>query len=441
MSNAKTLSTNKLINSITLRAMLPTTNVTFQEADFLTFINEEMDMGVVPHILAFHEDYLLFHEDIPMENDVERYQIPSRAIGNKLRDITFFDGSSKSEMTRISIEDVAERNQAFSYTNLKAFYIEGDEIVIPKSLATSSGKLIIAYYIRPNTMVSENDVSVVTSVNKYNGLVTVDKYPETFLNKTIFDITSSKSAFRLISKEISPDGIISSSNLNFTFGTQRVTTYDLPVLGSIAPSSYIKIVDNSYGSSIANVFWFDITGTDIAPIVANANIYRINCSACVTTNDLLVLLVALVNNTFLDSRIVALQLDTDTLQLINGGVGISVGDNFTVTSVGLSIVESIISAGTVTIPKRLDVDDIIALPEQTIIPQIPIELHAMLAQRCAMRCLEALGDIGGLQAAQLKLADMEAKTGSLIDNRVESAPLKIVPRHTPIKRKSNLYRR
>ena len=69
MANAKTLSTNRLINSITLRASLPITQVTFQEADFLTFINEEMDMGIVPHILSFHEDYLLFHEEIQLNTN------------------------------------------------------------------------------------------------------------------------------------------------------------------------------------------------------------------------------------------------------------------------------------------------------------------------------------------------------------------------------------
>ena len=105
-----------------------------------------------------------------------------------------------------------------------------------------------------------------------------------------------------------------------------------------------------------------------------------------------------------------------------------------VTSASFTLLETVISTGSVTIPKKLNVDDAISLPEETSIPQVPIELHPMLAQRVVMRCLEALGDAPGLQAAAAKLADMEAKTGSLIDNRVESAPLKVVPRHTPIKR-------
>ncbi len=440
MANAKTLSTNRLIESISLRALLPISQVTFEIPQFLYFINEEMDLGVVPHILAYHEDYLLFHEEIPVQYGVDRYQIPSRAIGTKLRDISFSEGGVIREMTRISIEDVAERQFQFNYSSLAAFYIEGDEIVIPMQLAKDASTLLVAYYIRPNTMVDENDVSIVTSINRNNGLVTVDKSPNIFINNTEFDITSSKSSFRLIAKEIVPDGTATENNLNFTFGTQRSCDYTLPALGSIPNASYLSIVDNSQGLNSINVFWFDILGTNLPPTVPGANLNRVDCSTCVTTDDLIQVLIATFLATYTDNRLIMSQLSPTNINIINGGPGISVGNNFIVAAVGFTTVETINAIGEVTIPKKLNIDDVIALPEQTIIPQIPIELHAMLAQRCAMRCLEALNDISGLQAAQLKLADMETKTSALINNRVESAPLKIIPRHTPIKR-SNSFRR
>ena len=135
------------------------------------------------------------------------------------------------------------------------------------------------------------------------------------------------------------------------------------------------------------------------------------------------------------------QLNANNFTIQNGGLGISVGDNFSTTA-SFTLLQSILVQGVVTIPAKLRVDDVISLPEETIIPQIPIELHPMLAQRVVMRCLESLGDTAGLQLAGAKLADMEAKTGSLIDNRVESSPMKIVPRHTPIKNAiKNTFRR
>lgn len=82
--------------------------------------------------------------------------------------------------------------------------------------------------------------------------------------------------------------------------------------------------------------------------------------------------------------------------------------------------QNISSAGNAAV-----VGDYIALAGECIIPQIPDELHAVLAQRVAARCMAALGDQAGVQAANEKLAEMEVKTGTLIDNRVEGSPQKV----------------
>lgn len=78
------------------------------------------------------------------------------------------------------------------------------------------------------------------------------------------------------------------------------------------------------------------------------------------------------------------------------------------------------------VPLGLGVGDYFALAGQCIIPQVPTELHSVLAERVAARCLEALGDQAGLQAANQKIAEMEQKTNVLIDNRVEGSPVKVV---------------
>ncbi len=95
-------------------------------------------------------------------------------------------------------------------------------------------------------------------------------------------------------------------------------------------------------------------------------------------------------------------------------------------------------------PNILEVGDMICLAEQCYIPQVPDELHPVLAQRTACRCLEAQGDSVGLQAANLKLQEMEIKTGILIDNRTEGNPQKVNNlrgslREAKIRRRRNIY--
>lgn len=95
-------------------------------------------------------------------------------------------------------------------------------------------------------------------------------------------------------------------------------------------------------------------------------------------------------------------------------------------------------------PNVLQVGDMVCIAEQCFIPQIPDELHPVLAQRAACRCLEAQGDTAGLQAANLKLQEMEVKIGILIDNRTEGNPQKVNNlrgslREAKIRRRRNIY--
>lgn len=441
MSKAKTLSTNKLIHSIKLRASIPESQNSFQTEDFLFFINEEVD-SVVAFVRSFHEDFYLFTEELPLVYGVNRYDIPSRASGNTLRDISYNNSNQLIEMTRIKVEDQSSRiNLSDRSYSLPQFYIEGSEIVIAPGLAVAGAKLNVSYYIRPNTLTSEDNVSVVTSINRNNGLVSINQFPDVFLSSSNFDITSSKAPFRLVSKEITPNGLATSSNLNFTFGSIKTTNTTLPSFASFITGSYLSFVDNSNGLNVNNVFWFDKTGIDVTPVIANANLYRVNIASAVTLNDIIVILVNLFNTAFADSRLIMSQLSTTQISTENGGVGVSVGNNFEISSVGFTVVTTVINTGTITIPLKLSIDDIIAIPEETIIPQMQIELHPMLAQRAAMRCLESLGDVAGLQAASAKLADMESKAGNLINNRVESSPQKIKPRHTTLRGSSYNNRR
>lgn len=433
MSKAKTLTTNKLIHSIKLRAAVPSTQNSFQEEDFLYFINEEIDLGVVPHVRSFHEDFFLTTDVIPLVVNVTRYDIPHRSSGNTVRDITYNNGNQLLEMTRISVEDQVDYSSFNESNSRREFYIEGSEIVIPRGTSSEGGSLNVSYYIRPNTMVSETAASVVTAVNRNNGLVTVNQFPQSFANATQFDITSSRAPFRLIARDITPNGLITDTNLNFTFGTTKSVNVTLPAIGSIVTGSYITVQDNSQGTAILNQFWFDLTGSDPIPPLSG-NLYRVDISTALTTANVITILVTLFNTSFADNRLIASPVSANVFNIINGGNGISVGNNFTITSTGFTTAQATITEGSITVPEKLIVNDVIALQEETIIPQIPLELHSMLAQRAAMRCLESLGDITGLQSAAAKLADMETKTGMIIDNRVESSPQKIRPRHTPIRR-------
>ena len=298
--------------------MLPQTQATFKEDDFLAFANEEMDMGIVPHILSYHEDYLLHEAYIPMSPSISDYAIPYRATGNKVREISYVDTSGNVfEMTRVTVEDLPYYQNGSSGTNgngIRAFYIEGDEIIIlPTGRHGLTGQLKISYYLRPNSIVSESRISTITAIDRTTGVITVNNVPSNLITASEMDFLPTKSPHKRLAIDITPTAV-------------------------------------------------DVTGKTYT-------------------------------------------FDVDS------------------------------------IPTNLVVGDQLALSEECMIPNIPDDLHSMLAQRVACRCLESLGDQQGLQAANMKLAEMEIKTGQIIDDRVEGSALKVVNRHGFLRSSRRMLRR
>jgi hypothetical protein len=313
---ALTFTSNTLINSIKIRAQIPTNQVTFRTEDFLQLSNEELVIGVVPSILQLHEDYYLHEDSIPLQDNKSNYPIPYRAIGNKLRDVKYKDDAGNIyEMVRIDIERITDFNNTViqSSTGLLYYYVQNNEIILwPNIQATGIGSLLMSYYLRPNQLVKEDRAGLITNIDTNTGVITVEDFPDNFSSSIQYDFIMTRTPHKIMS--------------------------------------------------------FDITPT------------------------------------------------------------------------GASSVLSTVTFNPDDIPEDLVVGDYLMQAEETIIPQLPTELHAVLAQRVACRCLEALGDTQGLSNANTKLQEMEFKTGNLIDNRVEGSPQKVVNR-TGFLRRSNTYRR
>lgn len=297
------LNAESLIDSIKRRASVPENQVTFTKEDFLELANEEMLIGLVPSILQFHEDYFVFEEAIPLIPNVAEYAIPYRAIGNKLRDVQYKLGDNTyNEMTRIGIGD------RFSdyYNGLYRYYIRNNKVVFNTVNTNDTASLAMVYYIRPSKLVLQDQIGVITSINRTSGDITLSSIPAEFSTSTKYDFYKVKSPHRILS------------------------------------------IDKSA--------------------------VTINPSAKTVT--------------------------------------------FNITD----------------IPADLEIGDHLAKAEESNIPQIPTELHVVLAHRVACRILESIGDTQGLQNANIKLAEMEMKTGNLIDARVEDSAKKVVNRFSPLRR-------
>lgn len=304
------LTSSRLINSIKRRAMTPNDQNTFSDEDFLDMLNEEMQYFGVQHLLSTYEEYLVEYIDYDLKKDVQEYEIPSRAIGNKLRAVFFVDtGGNFYELSRIALEDLpqfVDYNTGYSSYNNSLFYIQNNKIILIDEVPFSDkGKLRMYFYLKPSKLVKESDVATITNFDTSTGLVTVTGFQDDFNN--------------------------------------------LPTLDFVKAKSPNKVVN------------FNITPTSV------------NASAKTLT------------------------FDTDDL------------------------------------PSDLSNGDYVTIAGESPVPQLPEELHGILAQRVAVSSLESLGDFEAMKIAQQRLQMMEQSTLSIIDNRVESANEKVRPNTSALK--------
>lgn len=305
------LTSNELIKSAVRRAGIPRSQSLFTDDDFLAFGNEEMDTGLSPSIVQLHQDYFLQSDDIPLTTTTNRYSIPTRAIGNKLRDVSYVQQGTNNvvEMFRISIDNVSDYNLNSNYNSNIGFYyyVENNQIVLlAQASGLPTGFLRMSYYMRPNRLVLLKDVGIITNIDLTTGQIVMSSVPVDFSVQQLFDFISVNSPHRTLAK--------------------------------------------------------DLTAT-----------------------------------------------------------GLSVGTNTVVFNIA-------------DIPSGLNIGDHVCIAQTAAIPQVPSDLHVVLAHRIAARCLEAMGDAEGLQAANVKLAELELKTQVLIDDRVEASPEKIIARHGALRR-------
>jgi len=396
-----------LISDIKRKISLPISQNTFTNADLLSFLNEEMMISQVPSVLQFHEEYYVTYEIVPLEADKSRYPIPSRSIGVKLRDLCYSDDAviagqdygNLFEMSRILPDDKTYFQKNANSTNtLHKYYIEGNDIVLTPGInGTPTGSLVFFFYIRPNQLVLSERAATIQSFKKNITLTnaSISAADTVVINGVTFTAVASGAGaneFNIgASDTITATNLVTSVNTNGTVGTATSSSGVFTL--TYSDINYTFTTSNSTGFSIQ-------TAQQIAFDTVPSNI----------TNGSYV----------------------DFLQTKPGHKIIS----YDVLLPSNAISSTVITFTAGTVPSTVVVGDYICSQYECIIPFLPTDLHSGLAERTSARILASMGDTEGLATANAKIAEIEQRQGNILDDRVESSPLKITARHSLLRQGS-----
>jgi hypothetical protein len=386
MAKRPWMTSSDLINKIKIGINVPIVQNTFSEEDLLEFATAELLLGQVPSVIEYHQEYFVFNDSIPLVKNQNRYPVPKRAIGMKLRDLFYVDSQDNMcEMVNVGLSnaDFYSNNVSNNFQTPRNYYLEGDDVVLLPKIGDVTGSLLAKYYLRPNSLVLNERAGICTNFIKeitIGTLVAGDKLSingQEFIADTDFAIgaTNTASATNLVSAINTADisGITASSSTN------------------IINADYL-IQSTTFVSDNSNIVVADRVGVEVETMPEH----------------------------FVEGMLI------DFLQTEGGHKTYAFDIQVPRNGVSGSVV--FFNAG--DIPEKFIVGDYICEQYECIIPQIPSDLHNLLAERTCARILESLGDYEGAAKQDAKVSTLEGKQGTLISNRVEGSVKKVFNRHS-----------
>lgn len=387
---------NDLIEAVKRKISFPVSQNTFTEDDILAFANEEMSISQVPSVLMYHEEYFVVTETVPLESNKSRYSIPSRAIGMKLRDVFYQDEQGNVfEMTRVHSDDRAYFQAVTAINNAIAkFYIQGNDVVLTPAVNSGpSGSLLFVYYLRPNQLVLNDRAATI----------------ESFSNTITIDLTALVAGDTVTIDDVVFTAVSGSPSTN-EFQIAGTSTLTATNLKNAINTNGVVAADN--GTPSTNIVTLTYSDRQLVISTTNSTSFSIPATLIVNCDQIPAHFANGNNIDFLQTKPGHKTLAL-SIAIPNNGIS------------GNSIIFN-----SEDVPEDVIVNDYICSEYECIIPQIPSDLHTGLAERTAARILSSIGDQAGLNNINTKIGEIDQRQSSILDNRVEGAPQKVLNRRS-----------
>jgi hypothetical protein len=213
--------TTSLLSTLRLLPLMPAVQSLFSDDNLLTILTFEMNSKIYPMIDNQTEEYFVIRGDVPYNQAQLVFPLPSRALGGKLRSLSFVDSNNNEiRIPRLRPEDTMSNvNSTGLAINpaLWGFYLQNNDVVLfLGSIAgsTPAYKFLRMRYIRqPNNLVAVSACAQVTAIVGNN--VTVTNIPSTFSTSVLYDMMSNTPNFNAL-QDNSVCTAISSLTMTFT---------------------------------------------------------------------------------------------------------------------------------------------------------------------------------------------------------------------------------
>ncbi len=201
-----TLTTTDFVSMVKNVAHFPQGNNTFSASQILALGDMQMRTLIAPKVSMCRENYWLTTSR-QVVNDTNRYEMPSKSLGNGIVTAVVDTNSYLIHLTRLEIGDLYSTQ--FSPLPGYGYYIEDN--ILKLNPTTVPGTLVMYYYRIPSKLVPVTSCGQITDIDYEAGEVTVGTVPSSFIGSDIeLDVVSQQPGFNVLIKDSIPLSIVGS---------------------------------------------------------------------------------------------------------------------------------------------------------------------------------------------------------------------------------------
>lgn len=204
--------TDDLITAVKMRGLIPTSQTTFDDTDFIRFMNEELRAHIIPKIMTVRENYFVETSSTPVVASQGNYEIPTRAVGAKVKDVYWVNSSGDAKKLWLaSLQDTVD----FANTTgePEAFYFQGNDVVVLPTPAVADGTIRFYYFQRRNELVATTAAGQITQIA--SNVLTLNNVPTSFTTSETYDLIKGTPGFQNYSIDQTPTAV-GASTITFT---------------------------------------------------------------------------------------------------------------------------------------------------------------------------------------------------------------------------------
>jgi len=207
-----------LIAGLKNRGIVPSSQVLFDDSDFLTFADRVISGQMVPLMISVRQDYFVTKVNQTLTSGTSEYAIPARAIGRAIRDLKLVQSSQTVyDLYKIDLED---EHYYYNTASPACFYMNQDYIVLRPTPSNSTDILQIWYEIAPSSLVKLDECGVVQTIAS-NSLTLTTTPPAELATGVYVDVIRHRPGHSITHMDLLITGI-TGNQLNFA--TDSITT-------------------------------------------------------------------------------------------------------------------------------------------------------------------------------------------------------------------------